>query len=139
MLIDSLIKNKKYILYLIGAVVLVALVWYIKKKADARAVEKLASGENTDTASWIQKENELSATEKWKIIEDIHEATSGAGTDENTVYNALRSIKTKTNFNIINDVYRTKYNENIIDVLEDELSEWGGEIDKARQILNDLK
>lgn len=138
MLVDNLLKNKKYILYLIAAVVVVALLWYIKKKADQRAVEKLAAGE-TSTNSWIQKENELSAEEKWQIIEAIHEAVSGVGTDENAVYNALRNIKTKTNFNIINDVYRTKYKENIIDVLEDELSEWGGEIDKARQILNDLK
>lgn len=128
--------NPKVYIYLGGAIIAIALLWYIKKKADEKAVAKLASGE-LSTPSWVQDQNQLSAEQKWQIIEAIREATKGLGTDENSLYNALRMMKTKTNFNIINDVYRTKYGENIIDLLDSELS--SSEMTKANDILNSLK
>lgn len=125
-------------LMVIGATVVVLAVgiYFIPKIKKSKERSKLGSDtENTWTEITLtRKEAEIIAKE----IKNAKGMLWGLGNDdEDAVYKALSSIKTKTNFKYVSDVFLEEYGEAIIGYIENMFSD--DETSKVTKIISNYK
>lgn len=116
-----------------GVIIAAAIVLFLilSKKLKQAKADKVLSGIGSKAAG-----TSLSVQERQIIVDQIRKATKGLGTDELSLFQALRLIPTRAEFDEINRIYSSAYKQDIADLLKSELNK--SEQQEAAAILSQL-